>query len=152
MSVCVILPVPGAKKERPPQVDPERLIGHVLRRPGTVLLFFAFNVPLETKGVFLLPSATVLFIPFSSPKILSTLNDISLPEVGSTAVVTRCFIESAGAAYPVPRHRSITPTASDTRRQSEDIWWVQEGQVQTIPRLPDSGRHYTMQVDSAART
>jgi MFS family permease len=66
---------------------------------GAVLPFFTLNVPLENQGTFLvLLSATALFIPFSSPNIVSTINDIGLPEVGSTALAVQYFVESGGSA------------------------------------------------------
>lgn len=66
---------------------------------GAVLLFFTLNVPLENQGAFLiLLSATALLIPFSSPNIVSTVNDIALPEVRSTALAVQYFIESGGSA------------------------------------------------------
>ena len=40
---------------------------------------------------------TPLFIPFASPNGLSTVDDITLPEVRSTANAIESFIESAGA-------------------------------------------------------
>ena len=66
---------------------------------GAILLFFTFNVPLENTGLFLtLLSATALFIPFASPNVVSTVNDIALPEVRRTALAVQYFIESGGAA------------------------------------------------------
>ena len=41
---------------------------------------------------------TALFIPFASPNVISTVYDITLPEVRSTALSIQSFIESAGAA------------------------------------------------------
>ena len=66
---------------------------------GAILLFFTLNVPLENQGLFMLMlSATALFIPFSAPNVTSTVFDVSLPEVRSTAAAIQYFIESAGAA------------------------------------------------------
>jgi MFS family permease len=42
--------------------------------------------------------ATALFIPFASPNVISTVHDITLPEVRSTALSIQYFIENAGAA------------------------------------------------------
>ena len=41
---------------------------------------------------------TALFIPFASPNVISTVYDITLPEVRSTALAVQYFIENAGAA------------------------------------------------------
>jgi hypothetical protein len=66
---------------------------------GAILLFFTSNVPLEHRELFLLLlSATALFIPFASPNVVSTVNDIALPEVRSTALAVQYFSESGGAA------------------------------------------------------
>jgi MFS family permease len=66
---------------------------------GAILLYFAMNVPVENQSLFLVMlSLTALFIPFSSPNVISTVYDVTLPEVRSTAVAVQYFIESAGAA------------------------------------------------------
>jgi len=41
---------------------------------------------------------TALFIPFASPNVISTVYDITLPEVRSTALAVQYFIENGGAA------------------------------------------------------
>ena len=41
---------------------------------------------------------TALFIPFASPNVISTVYDITLPEVRSTALSIQYFIEDVGAA------------------------------------------------------
>jgi MFS family permease len=41
---------------------------------------------------------TALFIPFAAPNVVSTVYDITLPEVRSTAMSVQYFIESSGAA------------------------------------------------------
>jgi MFS family permease len=41
---------------------------------------------------------TALFIPISSPNVTSTVNDVALPEIRSTAMSIQYFIESSGAA------------------------------------------------------
>lgn len=66
---------------------------------GTVLLWITMAVPAGDKTLFfLLLSATALFIPFSSPNIASSVYDITLPEVRSTALAIESFIENIGAA------------------------------------------------------
>jgi MFS family permease len=66
---------------------------------GAVLLLITLNVPAANHGLFLLMLAlTALFIPFSSPNVVSTVSDVTLPEVRSTAISVQYFIESGGAA------------------------------------------------------
>jgi MFS family permease len=66
---------------------------------GAVLLVITLNVPLENQGLFLLMLAlTALFIPFAAPNVISTVHDITLPEVRSTALSVQYLIESSGAA------------------------------------------------------
>ncbi len=66
---------------------------------GAVLLLITLNVPAANQGLFLLMLAlTALFIPFSSPNVVSTVSDVTLPEVRSTAISIQYLIESAGAA------------------------------------------------------
>ncbi|MCO6450394.1 MAG: MFS transporter [Caldilineales bacterium] len=66
---------------------------------GAVLLFLTMNVPVENQSLFMiLMLATAIFIPLAAPNVLSTVYDITLPEVRSTALSVQYFIESAGAA------------------------------------------------------
>ncbi len=66
---------------------------------GAILLVPTLYVPLESQGLFLVMlSLTALFIPFASPNVISTVYDVTLPEVRSTALAIQYFIESAGAA------------------------------------------------------
>ncbi len=66
---------------------------------GAILLFVTMNVPLENQALFLIMLlATALFIPFASPNVISSVYDITLPEVRSTALAIQYFIENAGAA------------------------------------------------------
>jgi MFS family permease len=66
---------------------------------GAVLLYFTINVPLADKGLFMaMLLATALFIPFASPNVISTVYDITLPEVRSTALAVQYLIEDSGAA------------------------------------------------------
>jgi len=66
---------------------------------GAVLLWFTMSVPVANQGLFLVMLAlTALFIPFASPNVVSTVYDITLPEVRSTALSIESLIESAGAA------------------------------------------------------
>lgn len=66
---------------------------------GAIFLYFALNVPIENVVLFtILLGATAIFMPFASPNVISTVYDITLPEVRSTAVSIQYFIESLGAA------------------------------------------------------
>jgi MFS family permease len=66
---------------------------------GAIFLFFAMNTPIDQKNTFfVLMCLTALFMPFSSPNVTSTVFDISLPEVRSSAQAVEYFIENSGAA------------------------------------------------------
>ncbi|GAB4580186.1 MAG: hypothetical protein Fur0022_29250 [Anaerolineales bacterium] len=66
---------------------------------GALLLTFTINVPLENRTLFFfLLCVTALFIPCASPNMISSVYDITLPEVRSTALSVQYFIENAGAA------------------------------------------------------
>ncbi len=62
------------------------------------------NVPLALVGSFsplflVMLCATALFIPFAGPNVISTVYDITVPEVRSTALAIQYFIENFGAAF-----------------------------------------------------
>jgi MFS transporter, Spinster family, sphingosine-1-phosphate transporter len=66
---------------------------------GAVLLTLTLNVPFENQGLFLVMlMLTALFIPFASPNVISSVYDITLPEVRSSALSIQYFIENGGAA------------------------------------------------------
>lgn len=66
---------------------------------GAILMTITLQVPIESTGTFLvLLSATALFIPFASPNVMTTVQDISLPEVRSTALSIFYLIDNGGAA------------------------------------------------------
>jgi MFS family permease len=66
---------------------------------GAILLTLTLNVPITNQTQFLIMlMATALFIPFSSANVISTVYDITLPEVRSTALAVQYFIENGGAA------------------------------------------------------
>jgi ACS family hexuronate transporter-like MFS transporter len=49
---------------------------------GAILLTITMNVPIEAQTTFLiLLMITALFIPFAAPNVISTVYDITLPEV-----------------------------------------------------------------------
>ncbi len=66
---------------------------------GAIFLFFALNTPVADRTTFfILMSLTALFMPFSSPNVISTVFDITLPEVRSSAQAVEYFVENSGAA------------------------------------------------------
>ncbi len=66
---------------------------------GAIFLFFAMQTPIEARSTFfILMILTAIFMPFSSPNVISTVQDISMPEVRSTAMSVEYFIENSGAA------------------------------------------------------
>ena len=66
---------------------------------GMIFLVLTLGVPLENTGLFLLLLClTAIFIPFPSPNVISTVYDVTVPEVRSTALAIQYFIENAGAA------------------------------------------------------
>ena len=72
------------------------IVGVIL---GTVLFFITMSIPVTAKTTFLVMlAASALFTPFASPNVISTVFDVTLPEVRSTSVAIQNFVESAGAA------------------------------------------------------
>ena len=66
---------------------------------GAIFLFFALNTPVSNPtAFFILMCLTALFMPFSSPNVTSTVFDITLPEVRSSAQAVEYFVENSGAA------------------------------------------------------
>jgi len=66
---------------------------------GAVLLTITLSVPHENQMLFMiLLAATALFIPIAAPNVVSTVYDVTLPEVRSTALSIQYLIESSGAA------------------------------------------------------
>lgn len=66
---------------------------------GAVFLFLALNTPIGERNTFFwLMCITAIFMPLSSPNVVSTVFDITLPEVRSTAQSVEYFIENIGAA------------------------------------------------------
>jgi predicted MFS family arabinose efflux permease len=52
--------------------------------PGAVLLTITPNLPLDTEMLFfILLSVAALFIPFAAPNVVSTIHDVTLPEIRS---------------------------------------------------------------------
>lgn len=72
------------------------LVGVVV---GAVLLYVTMNIPNDAFWPFLIMlTLTALFIPFASANVLSTVYDVTPPEVRSTANAMQNFIEGSGAA------------------------------------------------------
>jgi MFS family permease len=66
---------------------------------GAILMTITLNLPIDNETPFLIMlMITALFIPFASPNVISTVYDITLPEVRSTALAIQYFIENGGAA------------------------------------------------------
>jgi MFS transporter, Spinster family, sphingosine-1-phosphate transporter len=66
---------------------------------GGVMLAVTLNVPIEDEGLFLvMMTITALFMPFPAPNMISTVQDIALPEVRSSSLSIQLLIESSGAA------------------------------------------------------
>jgi MFS family permease len=66
---------------------------------GALLLIITLNVPIQNQSQFLVMLMfTAIFIPFASPNVISTVYDVTLPEVRSTALAIQYFIENGGAA------------------------------------------------------
>jgi MFS transporter, Spinster family, sphingosine-1-phosphate transporter len=66
---------------------------------GAILLSLTMSVPFPNQGLFLvMMMVTALFIPFASPNVISSVYDITLPEVRSTALSVQYLIENSGAA------------------------------------------------------
>lgn len=75
------------------------LVSMVAVLVGALLITFTLNVPIDERSRFMwMLMVTALFIPFSSPNVISTVYDITLPEVRSTALAIQYFIENGGAA------------------------------------------------------
>jgi MFS family permease len=66
---------------------------------GAIFLFLALNTSVSNPNTFFVfMCLTALFMPFSSPNVTSTVFDITLPEVRSSAQAVEYFVENSGAA------------------------------------------------------
>ena len=75
------------------------LVSMVSVLTGAILLVITMNVPFENQAFFsVMLVITALFIPFAAPNVVSTVHDITLPEVRSTALGLQLLIENGGAA------------------------------------------------------
>ncbi|MBL8099341.1 MAG: MFS transporter [Anaerolineales bacterium] len=67
---------------------------------GAIFMYFALNTPLEARNqFFILMCITAVFMALSSPNVIATVYDVTVPEIRSTAQATSYFIENAGAAF-----------------------------------------------------
>jgi MFS family permease len=67
---------------------------------GAVFLYLAMKTPVEQQTTFFIwMSLTAIFMPLSSPNVVATVYDITVPEVRSTAQAVEYFVENIGAAF-----------------------------------------------------
>ena len=99
---------------------------------GAILLTVTLAIPVEQKLLFGISlAAMALFVPIAAPNVVSTINDIALPEVRSTALSIQYFIENSGAALAPLLAGYI---ARETSLQQAILWicvttWVLGGIV-----------------------
>ena len=88
---------------------------------GAVFLFLALNTPIEARGVFFtFMVLTAIFMPLSSPNVISTVYDVIVPEVRSTAQSVEYFIENSGAAFaPI-----LAGILADAFNMGTAIMWI----------------------------
>jgi MFS family permease len=66
---------------------------------GAIFLYLAITTPVENRNqFFIFMSLTALFMPLSSPNVIATVYDVTVPEVRSTAQSVEYFVENTGAA------------------------------------------------------
>jgi MFS family permease len=66
---------------------------------GAIFLYQAMNTPIDQRTTFFVWMAlTAIFMPLSSPNVIATVYDITVPEVRSTAQAVEYFVENIGAA------------------------------------------------------
>ena len=66
---------------------------------GAIMLGISLSIPNESTTLFTISMAiTAIFIPFASPNVLSTIYDVTLPEVRSTSNSIQYLIEQGGSA------------------------------------------------------
>jgi predicted MFS family arabinose efflux permease len=66
---------------------------------GAVFLFIALQIPVGDKLTFgIVLGLTALFMPFAAPNVLSTVYDVTVPEVRSTANAVLNFFEQIGSS------------------------------------------------------
>lgn len=66
---------------------------------GAIFLYLAITTPVENRTqFFILMCLTAIFMPLSSPNVIATVYDVTVPEVRSTAQSVEYFVENTGAA------------------------------------------------------
>ena len=67
---------------------------------GAIFLFLAMTTPVENRTqFFVFMCLTAVFMPLSSPNVIATVYDVTVPEVRSTAQAVEYFVENMGAAF-----------------------------------------------------
>lgn len=67
---------------------------------GAIFLYLAMTTPVEARTqFFIFMCLTAIFMPLSSPNVIATVYDVTVPEIRSTAQATEYFIENTGAAF-----------------------------------------------------
>jgi MFS family permease len=67
---------------------------------GALFLFLAMTTPVENRTqFFIFMCLTAVFMPLSSPNVIATVYDVTVPEVRSTAQAVEYFVENTGAAF-----------------------------------------------------
>lgn len=67
---------------------------------GAVFLYLAMTTPIENRiQFFIFMCLTAVFMPLSSPNVIATVYDVTVPEVRSTAQAIEYFVENTGAAF-----------------------------------------------------
>ncbi len=67
---------------------------------GALFLYLAMTTPVENRTqFFIFMCLTAVFMPLSSPNVIATVYDVTVPEVRSTAQAMEYFIENTGAAF-----------------------------------------------------
>ena len=88
---------------------------------GALFLLFAILTPVEDRTTFFIFMAlTAVFMPLSSPNVIATVYDVTVPEVRSTAQALEYFVENFGAAFaPI-----LAGTLSVLYGKGNAILWV----------------------------
>jgi hypothetical protein len=67
---------------------------------GAVFLYFAITTPADNRTqFFILMCLTAIFMPLSSPNVIATVYDVTVPEVRSTTQAVEYFVENTAAAF-----------------------------------------------------
>jgi len=88
---------------------------------GAVFMYLALNTPIHDRNsFFILMCLTAVFMPLSAPNVLSTIYDITLPEVRSSAMAVESFIENIGGAVAP----AIAGAIALTHSMQFSILWI----------------------------